>query len=82
MAAPELLIPRRLAGHVSAYVPAYWVIPPRSFLYSAGRPIKAAIRRTSDLFYDFKTGGRNLAYPLALGLFEAPSRRRSSSTLT
>jgi hypothetical protein len=62
-------MPARLVGRVDAYVPAYWVIPPRSFLYYEGRPIKATIRRASDLFYDFKLGGKNLAYPLALGMF-------------
>lgn len=69
VSADALHVPARLEGRVEAYVPAYWVIPARSFLYYEDRPIKAAVRRTSDLFYDFKTGGRNLAYPLALGMF-------------
>lgn len=67
----ELIMPARLEGKLDGYVPAYWVIPPRTFLYYTGRPIKAAVRRTSDIFYDFKTGGKNLSYPLALGMFNA-----------
>lgn len=64
-----LQMPARLKDRVDAYVPAYWVIPPRSFVFYENRAIKAAVRRTSDVFYDFKAGGKNLAYPLALGMF-------------
>jgi predicted amidophosphoribosyltransferase len=71
---PDMYMPGRLDGRVDSYVPAYWAIPPRTFLYSTGRAIKAAVRRTSDLFYDFKTGGKHLAYPLALGIFTGLAR--------
>ena len=67
---PEILIrPWRLGQRrVAAFVPAFWVIPSRSFLYQDGRNIKAGISRTSQVFYRFKVGDKRVSYPLALGI--------------
>ncbi len=61
--------PRRLAARVAAYVPAYWVIPNRSYVYYQPRPITPGVTRTTQMFFRFKVGDKNLAYPLALGIF-------------
>ncbi len=70
-----LRTPPRLDGFVERFAPAYWVIPRRSFLYREGSP-KPGVQRTSDLFYRFKAGDANMAYPLALGMHRALARAR------
>lgn len=66
-----LTTPHRLQGHVDRYAPAYWVVPNRSFLYRAGRPVRPGVVRSSEMFYRFKTGEGSLAFPLALALHRA-----------
>lgn len=64
--------PWRMAeGVIAVYAPAYWAIPPRSFLYYEGRAIDPAVTRTSDLFRRFKVGDANLAYPFGLGMVQS-----------
>jgi predicted amidophosphoribosyltransferase len=60
--------PVRLGEGYERFAPAFWVIPPRS--YFAGS-IGPNVKRTSELFYRFKTGEKALAFPLALGMFNA-----------
>lgn len=67
--------PQRLTDELAAYVPSYWVIPPRNFIHMSGERLKASIKRTSDLFYRFKVGEAALAYPLALGIAESLAER-------
>jgi hypothetical protein len=67
----NLLTPYRLDGHVDRYAPGFWVIPSRSYLYQAGRIARRGIRRSSEMFYRFKTGEEALAYPLALAAHKA-----------
>lgn len=57
--------PERLTVEVQGYAPAYWVIPSRA--HEPWR-IRAAVQRTSELFYRFKVGQGSLAFPLALGI--------------
>src|SRR6266404_1008690 len=64
--------PHRLPESIDGFAPAYWVIPSRCYL--RGR-VRLGIRHTSELFYRFKVGEDGLAYPLALGMFEALRRR-------
>ncbi len=52
-------------------VPAYWVIPPRSYLVQDRRSIARPIKATSEVFYRFKVGEVALAYPLARAIYEA-----------
>jgi predicted amidophosphoribosyltransferase len=54
---------------VAALVPAYWVIPARCYLKTSR--IAASIQQTDEIFERFKFGEERLAYPLALGMFEA-----------
>jgi predicted amidophosphoribosyltransferase len=68
-------LPHRLPNSLHVFVPAYWVIPSRCFLYRDSRPISSLVRRTSDLFYRFKMGISKLAYPLALGIYEELQER-------
>jgi predicted amidophosphoribosyltransferase len=63
--------PERLSQDFEDFVPAYWVLPPRTFLYYTGRVVRAPIRLTSETFKRFKTGEEDLAYPLALGIRES-----------
>ena len=66
-----LLRPWRMGTKtVAAFAPAYWAIPPRSFVYREGRSVDPRIVETSGLFRRFKVGDKNLAYPLALGMFQ------------
>jgi hypothetical protein len=67
--------PRRLPETLEDFVPAYWVIPPRNFIYQQGERFNTGIRRTDELFRRFKTGEANLAFPLALGIREALAAR-------
>jgi predicted amidophosphoribosyltransferase len=48
------------------------VIPSRCYLRAG---LRRGVRHTSELFYRFKLGEEALAYPLALGVFEALRRR-------
>jgi hypothetical protein len=67
--------PERMGYGFSVFAPAYWVIPRRCYL--ADSQIKPEVRRTSELFYRFKSGEKALAFPLALGVFEALKKRKA-----
>jgi hypothetical protein len=67
--------PQRLPGDLDGFVPAYWVIPPRNFIYRSGERLKTEYGRTNELFRRFKTGEKKLAFPLALAMHEALSTR-------
>ena len=63
--------PERLPHSLDGFVPAYWVIPGRNFIYQRGDRFRTEVRRTNELFRRFKTGEKRLAFPLALGMREA-----------
>jgi hypothetical protein len=67
----NLLVPHRLSGYVDRYAPGFWSIPSRSYLFRSSKLIRVGIRRTSELFYRFKTGEGALAFPLALAAHRA-----------
>lgn len=67
--------PARLPDALEDFVPAYWVIPPRNFIYMRSERFTAGIYRTDELFRRFKTGEKNLAFPLALEMHEALAAR-------
>ena len=67
----DVAVPERVGAEVKNVVSAYWVIPSRCYLHAEHKPIQTGVRRSSEQFYRFKTGDQNLAYPLALGIFEA-----------
>ena len=67
--------PDRLPESLEDFVPAYWVIPPRNFIYMRGERFITGVRRTDELFRRFKIGEANLAFPLALGMHEALAAR-------
>lgn len=71
----NLARPAHLPEDLAGFAPAYWVIPPRNFIYRSGRTLKDRYRRTNELFMRFKTGERRLAFPLALGMQEALAAR-------
>jgi hypothetical protein len=71
----ELGSPDRLRAELEAFVPAYWVIAPRTDLWYESWRVRPGIRRTSELFYRFKNGEEALAYPLALGMYESLRKR-------
>lgn len=66
--------PQRLQNKLSDFVPAFWIRTKRGHLYSRASP---AVRRTSEIFNRFKLGDEALAFPLALGMFEALRRRKN-----
>jgi hypothetical protein len=68
--------PQRLDEQLTnKLAPGYSVIPPRNFVWMAGKTFKDGIRRTSELFMRFKTGEKELAFPLALAIREAHAAR-------
>ena len=68
--------PRRFQASTGAFAPAYWVIPRRCYLHYEGHRIARPIEHTSELFYRFKAGEPNLAYPLALSIYHALRKRQ------
>ncbi len=71
---PESLSwPPRLSRAFQGFAPAFWVVPSRCYL---GRRTGRLVRRTSELFYHFKTGDQAFAFPLALGMFEVLCKRK------
>lgn len=66
---PELRLPERMGTQVNAFIPAYWVIPPRCYLNSTA--IRSSIHQVTQILKAFKTGNAKLAYPLARAMFEA-----------
>jgi predicted amidophosphoribosyltransferase len=71
----DVAMPERVGAEVKDVVSAYWVIPSRCYLHAEHKPVQVGVRRASEQFYRFKTGDQNLAYPLALGIFEALQAR-------
>lgn len=68
--------PRRFPDEATGFSPAYWVIPSRCYIHQEGNALTPEVHRTSELFYRFKSGEANLAYPLALGIYNALRKRR------
>ncbi len=67
--------PRLLVGELDSYSPAYWAVPQRrNFIARRGRAIRPGIARTNELFYRFKTGEEELAFPLAAAMQQALQR--------
>jgi hypothetical protein len=64
--AADVKPPSRVPPGLTAFVPAYWVVPPRSIASGRQTP---AVRKTTELFMRFKTGQKRLAFPLALGMY-------------
>jgi hypothetical protein len=56
-------------------VPAYWIIPPRCFLYYNGRRPAPWVQRSTDWFAAFKIGEQRYAFPLAAGIRAALKSR-------
>lgn len=52
----------------TSVVPAYWIVPPRCFLYYDGRTPAPWNQRTTQMFASFKVGESGYAYPLAAGM--------------
>lgn len=71
--ADEHLWPPYLTDEVKDFVPAYWVIPSRSFI--APKHIREDIRQTSEVFMRFKFGDDALVYPLSLAIATALKER-------
>jgi predicted amidophosphoribosyltransferase len=67
----NLAWPAHLSEDFEAFVPGYWVIAPRNYWHQHSQRFKPAIKQSSELFFRFKVGAQALAYPLALGTYEA-----------
>ena len=66
---PELSLPSRLQrARLKGYAPAYWVIARRSWPLYQGRGVRRGIKDSTYVFNRFKTGTKELAYPLARGI--------------
>lgn len=75
VAAADLRRPSRLPSTIRDFVPGFWVVPSRCFLWREGASVSRAIQAGSDMFYRFKAGEARLAYPLARGIYDALSAR-------
>lgn len=71
----DAMWPLRVGSEVSDVVSAYWVIPRRCYIHQEQKSVRPAVRQTSEQFYRFKVGEESLAYPLALGVFNALRRQ-------
>jgi hypothetical protein len=60
--------PPLLQGKVTAFVPAFWVVATRSFVWREPERQRLGVKRTTSMFYRFKVGEASLAYPLAKGM--------------
>lgn len=67
----DLNAPGGIPVPTERFVPAYWALPARCFIYQEGYDPKLSIQRLTHMFYDFKVGERRYAYPLALGMYSA-----------
>ena len=56
-------------------VPAYWIIPPRCYLYYHGRAPAPWITRVTQMFSAYKVGEARYAFPLAAGIDAALTAR-------
>ena len=70
--ASDLGRPARLGGQVRSFAAAYWVIPS---ICKYHQYLGTGQKHTSEMFYRYKSGEQNLAYPLALGLYHALRER-------
>lgn len=59
--------PEKLGGYFADYIPAYWIIPSRCFVNLG--VIRKDIRIVSNMFSSFKMGKKEVAFPLALGIY-------------
>lgn len=66
-------VPASLRG--TTVVPAFWVIPPRCFLYYGARSPASWIKRITNMFSAFKIGEKRYAFPLAAGIDAALKSR-------
>jgi len=67
--------PARLSRRYERFSPGLWVIPPRCYWRLA--ELSEPIRRSSELFYRFKTGESALAFPLALAMYEVLKEQKA-----
>lgn len=74
--ADEVYAPQNVQAN--SIVPAYWVVPSRSYVYSEHKRLAPWTNRVSHMFLDFKTGEVAYAYPFALGMYEALRRRKAT----
>lgn len=74
-------LPSRFPGEPDEFIPAYWVIPSRCYLWSSTRPIAPGVRLSSEIFYRLKTGEKSVAYTLALGMHESLARGGDPSSV-
>lgn len=56
-------------------VPAFWIVPPRCYLYRHGRTPALWNRQTTEMFAAFKVGEGRYAFPFAAGI-DAALRQR------
>jgi hypothetical protein len=59
-------------------IPAYWIIPPRCYLYYGGRPPAPWNRRVTEMFAAFKVGEERYSFPLGAGIDAALRTRREA----
>lgn len=63
--------PEALRSPVQEFIPAYWIIPSRCYVYGEQGQLSDQTRRITHVFSDFKLGEKRYAYPLARGIYES-----------
>jgi predicted amidophosphoribosyltransferase len=71
--------PDRLCGDYEKFVPAFWIIPKRSYVIQKRRPLKRSVYTVTNLFGNFKLGGKAYGYTFAYGIFVALQRQELSN---
>lgn len=67
----HLIAPAGLPVPTDRFVPAYWTIPARCFLWREALQPTLPVRRLTHMFSEFKVGEKRYGYPLALGMYHA-----------
>lgn len=65
---------KRISSLKVRVLPAYWVVPTRSYILP--RKLKLRVLLSSEVFYEFKAGQGDLAYPLARGIWKVLKKRK------
>lgn len=67
--------PHRLKQRIDAFVPAFWILPPRSYAITQGLTISRGTKWITHHFAEFKLGEKAYAFPLALGIWSQLASR-------
>lgn len=66
--------PSRLSGNFDVFVPAFWILPPRSYILQQSVKLKTGLHTVTNMFGNFKLGETAYGYSFAYGMYEVLNR--------